>query len=421
MKKTIATLIIGLMMLAEATAGFIAVPNTRENREFKSPAYIANMDEDVMIGWSVRTGADFTAIDFLIDPVNALQPAAKYMAEELATVDNIDFWLEKSAITGIFEAIDPKNFPGTEYGNYSLTQIQNYFRSDFLSDSYGNINRAHAVKEISAIAPFLFPAESYMLLGGNLEAATEIYGRHIHNGFGWDWKVAVGYKGQDSYLSSALSDITLNASMTAAYAFNLFSPNFTIGVAAEPSLIFDVPHKGSAFIASRMASDPIVLFSEPLRFGTGIDVAFGMMFEPFDGLAFTMDFRNLPSFKSYFELPISTIAEGRFALEKNRNVYYEAPDIAIRSIYDTEQFTLGVEVCNILNQLIWMDQMENYEFNYYKTVDLTFDWKFSDTLKLVSELGKEKLSLGIEWYGLRAEISTKLDRGYLGIDIAYEW
>lgn len=421
MKKIFAALIMSIAATGILSAGFIAVPSTKENEAFKSPAYMIRMDDDVTIGWGGRTGADFSAVDFLIDPVTSLQPAALHMADELARIDSIDFWLEQSGIAGVLSSIDPKNFPSTNNGQYSLEQIKNYMQGIFLSDEYGDVNRAHAVKEISAIAPFLFPYGSHELLGGNLEAATGIYGRHVHDGFGWDWNVDMGYKGQDSYLSSGLSDISVKASMTAGYAFRMFSDNFTLGIAAEPMLIFDVPHRGPAFIASRMASDPVMLFSEPLKFGTGIDITFGMMFEPFDGLAFTMDFRNMPSFKSYFELPIDTIAAGRFELERNGNVYYEAPDIAVRSIYDTEEFTLDVEIGNILDQIIWMNRLDGYEFNYYRTVDISFDWKFSDDLKLVSELGKEKLSVGVEWHGLHAAISTKLDRGYLGIDASYEW
>ena len=420
MKKKSTAMVLLMLAMGTLSAAFMPIPGKGEDPLFSSPALVINAEEDIDAHLSASWGSDISALSFMSDPVKGLDSAAMHLSETLASKD-LSFWQKNGDIIALFSSIDPENFPADlSDGEHALSQLRMYFRNVYTSDAFGSVNRAHAAASLAESHPELFPFDSSPLLGGDFALATGVWGLHAHDGFAWKWDVDLSYRTAESLLRGK-GYLRLESGVSAGYAFNLFTPSFAAGIAARPSIIFDNIQNGPAFIKGRMDADVIGVFTEPMRIGTGISLDLGLMWQASPTLLFTLDFRNVPSFSSYFCWPLTNLAEGSFMPERDRNIYYEAPDAAITAVYDSGTLRFRAEVAHILDQLLWTESLEGYEFNYYRVLDLSVAWTIQEDLTLNTRLGDEMLTVGVEWQDLSAEISTKLDRGYIGLSFGYEW
>ena len=263
-----------------------------------------------------------------------------------------------------------------------------------------------------------YPYNPYRILGGDTYLSLEMYGGKIENSFGWNWDVNMDYDGASSLLDNAGGRMSADARANIAYAFHL-NKKFSIGISAQPMIRFQMHIPNEALISARMNDEILYLFTDDLMFGTGLSVNIGTMYEVDEELAFTIDFRNVPSFRNYALLPISSIAEGNASLLEDDTIYYIPPDVALSAFWDRGAYHLQVEISDILNQAIYDTFMEERKFDYYSLMKLSFSYDIDDELSLTARYRYRALGFGIRYKGMEAELMTKLDRAALGISFGW--
>lgn len=416
MKKILSTILALALLPFSIYATFSPTYEKPTRGEFTSPARIVNMSQKTPFAFEIQAGSDIDALSFYSNPAKMLGgKPAEALASYLAGQD-LGFWQDNPQLVQVFSSLDD-NFPSDTGDGYYLASIRNYFANIFLSEAYGDARRAYAVMNSMPLTD-AYPYNPYRILGGDTYLSLEMYGGEIKNNFGWNWDVNMDYDGASSLLNHTGGRMSVDARANIAYAFHL-NKRFSIGISVQPMLRFQMDIPNEALISARMNDEMLYLFTDDLMFGTGLSVNIGTMYEVDEELAFTIDLRNVPSFRNYVLLPVSSIAEGNAFLQEDDTIYYIPPDIALSAFWDRGSYHLQVEISDILNQAIYDQFMKERKFDYYSIMKLSFTYDLDDDLSLTARYRYRALGFGIKYKGMEAELMTKLDRAALGISFGW--
>lgn len=430
MKKNILAFLFLTIFSTAVFAAFIPVMDIKTDSYFESPARLVDIKKSTPFGFMIDAGSDIQALQFLSNPNSGLIKSADYIKDFLLSKDGEYILTNFNEIQKLFS--DDPNFPKLVVGNKEEAKS---LLDDYLKNNFENLPAANKTWiAISALSSTLniYPTEAEEILGGNLKLALNMYGMNIDRGFGWDWQVNLDYTGSSSMLGNFKAKeapdyiygntITLDVRSNIGYATNLISDNFAIGISVQPQAFFQTTTSNYNFLLSRMEDDIISMFAiNNFNLGLGVGLNIGTMYKVNDELAFTLDVRNAPSFKSQFYFNSDDIVGDKFKLHRDRNIYYIPTDIAITAIWNHGPFDLEVEMSDMINQLIWMNEVEGFEYNFYSIPKIRFGYEIFDDFKLTSKLQYEGLSIGIKWKDLSTEIATRFDKANISFKLGYEF
>ena len=418
-RKITAVTLILILALSSAFAAFAPTYDRVPNGIYSSPALIAKADEEVSFGFLTQMGSDIDGLKFMADPAGTLNKPAEYLASYLKGQD-YSFWEANSQLISEFEKLDA-NFPDFEnlHQDIFLRDVQTYFMENFLSAEYGDARRAYAIANTLPLID-AYPYESKTILGGDTYLGLKMYGGRVSNNFGWDWSVNIRFDGAQSLLDQFGSKLSIDARSNIGYAFDI-RERFSLGFAIQPMLRIETRMTNQNYINARLSNDMLSLFSENFKFGTGLGLNLGASYIVNDELTLVLDFRNVPSFRSYYDLSLTDMADVNLNFQKDSNIYFMPPDIALSVLWNRGNYHLFVEISDIVSQLVWNDIEPERDFNFYGVPKVRFSYDVNEDLKINTKLGYEKLAFGVNYKGFEAEISTKLDKLAIGITMGYSF
>ena len=417
MKKSLAIFILIALATLNLSAAFIPTYDKVDDGYFESPARLREIEKKTTFGFNASFDSDIDTLRFLSNPSATLGKSADYLADYLSS-QSLEFWENNQALMNVFSALSA-NFPNDVNSPTFLDEVRMYFNGEFRSSEYGDARRAWAVVN-SLDANNIYPNDPFQLLGGRMDIGLQLFGGEIKNGFGWDWQINFNYNNSDSLLSSFSNRMSMDVRTNVGYALYLGNEKVMLGFSVQPQLRFETSFSNSEFMSARMNDSLLDLFvNNTLDFGLGVGVNIGLMYRPFDTLAFTLDLRDAPSFQAFFYL-VPTEIVSDFKFHRDENVYFIAPDVALTALWDSGPYHIEVEISDIVNQLVWQ-AMTDYHFNFFAVPKFRFTYDVNDDISLIGMLEYEALKIGVSWQELYAEISTRLDRAAIGVKMGYRF
>ena len=353
-RKITAMILISALALSSVFAAFAPTYDRVPSGIYSSPALISQADEKVTFGFLTSMGSDIDGFKFMADPTGTLQESSRYLAAALRGRDYA-FWLSNSELRAVFESFD-ENFPRIDKldEDIFLRDVQTYFLADFLSEAYGNDRRAFAVAKALPLID-AYPYDSRTILGGDTYLGLKMYGGRVSNNFGWDWNVNIRFDGAQSLLDQYGSKLSVDARSNIGYAFDI-GRRFSLGFAIQPMLRMETRIPNQNYMTARLSNDMISLFTEDFKFGTGLGLDLGASYMINDELTIVLDLRNVPSFRSYFDLGLTDMASFNLDFRKDSNIYFMPPDVALSVLWDNAECpcecAVPVQFCSaVLHQL----------------------------------------------------------------------
>lgn len=420
MKRLFLTIIIPFVSICCIHAALIPSYDTVENRQFfDSPALLGSEQWSSPFAFELSAGSDFEGLNFLANPAKALDGPAEKLAQILMKKD-LDYWNSNAAMVSVLESFD-ESFPDEFTSDYDLFNVRQYFHDVFLSDRYGDDRRAYVVAQALRIDPSLFSSSGEAdIIGGDTRLAVNLYGGSVRNSFGWDWNVNVVFDGASSIVNSAGSRFAADVRFNIGYAFTP-GEKLSIGFALQPMLRAETSVPNANYLSARLSDDMLALFTEDFLFGTGIALNLGIGYEVNSELYLTLDLRNAPSFRSYYSIGLTDLAQFNLDFTEDDDIYYIPMDVALTAYWNRASHHLQVELSDIVSQLFWTRLEDDLNFNYYSLLKLEYTYDISDDLSIGAGYRYREISFMLSYKGLHAEFSAKLDRISPSIVIGYEF
>ena len=279
---------------------FAAIPTQPfdTSNYFRSPARLAEVEEDISFGFEIDASSDIDGILFASDPVSALQGGAGYLGSHLAGADDAYLASRYEMLKDAFSF--DGNFPTA--GNTDAETayfLREYFGKGGGYEKIGEANKALVVQSLLASDPTLFRNG---LLGSDIDLSLKFYGGRIKEGFGWNWNVSLGFDGAEDLLfqysykdHSYGNDIYLTVGGDIGYGMYV-GDKVAVGFSVTPRLMFQTSFLNSDYLSARLNASILNVFAtNSYNLGMGIGLNAGVMYRMNDELAFTLDFRDVPS------------------------------------------------------------------------------------------------------------------------------
>lgn len=419
MKKIATTILIAIMATAFLSAAFKPTYDPVDSRIYSSPALLSEVEEKVTFGFMTDMGSDIDGFSFMANPVGALKKPAEYLASYLAGKD-YDFWTGNSELRSLLEGMD-ENFPRYNELDPEIFQInvQSYFLNDFLSSEYGDERRAYIVSSSLSLVD-AYPFDPSEIINGGTCIGLKLYGGNIKDNFGWDWNVNFRFDGASSLVNNLGSIFSIDARSNIGYAFDI-TERFSFGFSVQPMLRMETSIPNQNYLSARLSNSITALFTEDFRFGTGLSLNLGTMYEINDELKMLIDFRNMPSFRSYYALALTDLASFNLDFKEDKNIYFIPPDIAFRILWDRGAYHIDAEISDIVSQLVWNNLVPERDFNFYGVPKIRFTYDINEELSISSYLEHEMIAIAVDYMGIYGEINTHLDKGAIGIKFGYSF
>ena len=425
MKRALSVFLLIAVIASSLPAAMIPMKEIREKEEWvTSPGRLAEISQSVPFGFRLYGESEIDGLRFLSSPASTLSSSADYLRHHL--LNQSDEFLSENydAISSIFD-FDP-GYPSGYSGEEAAAYIREYLQDGGRFDTeIGDGNQAKAVLNSLSSGVVEYPMH---LLGSDLNMGLGLYGGKVSNGFGWNWNVDFFFDGTESLLTSLSTEghdygnefgIAVGADF--GYGAFVYEDVFAIGFSISPQLVFRSTIADSVFIQARMDNAPLTLFASNIYdFGAEIDLNLGMFYRLDDELSFTLDFRNAPSFQTYWYFGAEEIVSG-FEFIHDDNLYFRPFDIAASILWDKGRYHLDVEFSNIYSQIIWQSHVKGYEIDPFSFFSVRFDYDISEDLGIYAKYESREAALGVEWGGFNAELSSKLDRLGFGFRIGYRF
>ena len=390
---------------------------------FRSPALLAEADEDVAFCFELGGSSSVDGLIFASDPVSALQDGADYLGSHLAAADDSYFFedLGYDKLRDIFSF--DGNFPSP--GNTEAETA--YFLREYFGERGGywkidDANKALAAAEMMAADPSFF---SNGLLNSDINLILKFYGGRIKDGFGWNWNVDIGFDGAEDLLYQYKSgdysygnDIFITAGGDIGYG-RYVSDKVAVGFSITPRVMFQTAFTDSDYLTARLDSSILSLFAtNRYSLGAGIGLNAGIMYRMSDELAFTLDFRDVPSVRTYWYFTAEDVL-GDFRFHYDDTLYITPPDAAVSVRWDYGPHHIGFEISDALSQVIWASAATGYDYDPWIIPKIAFSYDVSEDLSLSAKLEYRRLKLGLDWNNMKMEISSRLDKLDFGIKVGY--
>ena len=410
-----------LSMLSLPLFAAVPIQPFESSPYFRSPARLADAEESTPFSIDVRAGGDIIGMRFLADPASALGSGADYLASSLASQSDEYLLGKYDELKKIFSF--DGNFPGP--GNTDAETayyIRKYFSEGGGFEGAGESNRALAVASLLSSDPSLFRGER---TGSDLDLSLRFHGGRIRNGFGWAWRVEAGFDGSEYLLDQHSygdhvygNDISVMAGADLGYG-RYAGDRLAIGFSITPRLIFHTSFLSSSYLSARLGSDLIsLLSSNTYDMGFGIGFNAGAMYRLSDELSFTLDFRDVPSFRTYWYFSTEDIV-GDFTLHHDRNLYLTPPDAAIGMRWDHGRLHVSAELSDAVSQLVWASVVSGYSYDPWIIPKAAVRYDLSEESFIKASIEYRTLMIGIGCHGFGIELSSRLDRPDFGIRMNY--
>lgn len=386
---------------------------------FTSPARFVEPPEISPFGFEINTFAAVDYLSYLSNPVNKLSED-EYVDALYDTLYNadLDFWNNNPRLLGlIFSFDDSNNIPTVPTNDTQLAQLRAY-----LSDSFNNrFDSTHkAVAVYNAIQSDLLDDEK---IYGDVNLSLSLHGGASYsNGFAWRIKADAGFKTPENMLSNQKSSIAFDVRADFAYAFNILSEKFSVGVALDVLAGGQARITNNGLISARFNDDILLAFSGDKNFtldmGLGFGLNFGGMYRQNETLAFTLDLTNVASFRKYYSLNSADFVDGYDGFDE-MDVYYQPMDLVLKALWDYGPYHLVVEFSDVINQVIWDREVSGYDYNFFAIPKLGFTYDINEDFSINTHLGYSKLSFGIDFHNFTVEASTSLNKLGFGLSVGY--
>ena len=246
-------------------------------------------------------------------------------------------------------------------------------------------------------------------------------GASYSNGFAWRIKADAGFMTPENMFSHQKSAIAFDVRADFAYAFNILSEKFSVGVALDVLAGGQARITNNGLISARFKDDILLAFSGDsftLDMGLGFGLNFGGMYRQNETLAFTLDLTNVASFRKYYSLNYTDLA-GKYDGFDEMDVYYQPMDLVLKALWDYGPYHLVVEFSDVINQVIWDREVSGYDYNFFAIPKLGFTYDINEDFSINTHLGYSKLSFGIDFHNFTVEASTSLNKLGFGLSVGY--
>ena len=413
MKKVLAIFVLTIFGICSSFASLMpyADPYYDNTDIFTSPARLIEEYEVTHFGFEIDA---FSAVDylaFLTGPSGALDDQVDYLYSTMMNGDE-RFWAEYgSYLSTIFNFDNPENLPASD----DIGAIRAYIEDSF-ANRFDSAQKASAVLS-AAQNTDLFNRPDSPALYSDARLGLKLYGGAIYgNGFGWQLSSNIGFTESENLLSTGSNLLNVDVRGDIGYAFHVLSQRLTLGVSMELQALMQNSILNNNLLLSRFEDNPVLAFSENFKFGLGFALNFGTMYRHNDTLAFTLDFRDVPSVRTYWYFTAEDIMNG-FRLHYDRNLYLTPPDLSFSVLYDLGPYHLGVELSDAVSQVVWACSLDNYIYDPWIIPKLYFGYDINEDMTVSAKVEYRSLRVGLEWNDLDIELSSRLDRLAFGFKV----
>ena len=418
MKKTLILLVL-MMVVFTLSAAFVPFSYDRTSRLFSSPTLLLTKEENTPFGFLLDLSSDVSGLSFLASPLSVTEKAAKNMALALEKKDS-EWWRNNPEVISVFSSFDA-SFPTPSFEDdreaLEMWKIRNYLTSTFLSSSYGKDRRAYVVSSLSGDSEVFLEEEK---IGGDTDFFLSLFGESVSDGFGWGWNVNLGFDGSDRLFGGGRSMFSVDARGEVGYAFEV-SEKVSFGISCIPSLRMETYILPSSYTLSRLQGSVISLFTEDFRFGVGIEVNAGVSYRVNEELSFTLDGRNLPSLYSYWGLTLSDMASFNLNFNRLKDTWIELPDGVFGAHWKRGGHRVDVVMDSIVSQLLWMKEVEGYEFDFMLCPKVQYSYYFTSESSITAYLENSLIALGVDYNGFSFSLSYGIDDNNIGFKAGYRF
>lgn len=385
---------------------------------FSSPALLIESAGKTNFAIEVEAKSAIDYISYLANPSGQLAKYGDYLYDTLMAGDLV-FWTKnydavKSAFS--FDSAFPTTAPATEF---DLEQMRAYLRESF-ANRFDDTHIASAVRGASSSTD-LFAPSSAPDLYGDMALTLMMGGGEIYdNGFGWKVFSNIGFVGSESLLKSDRNLFSFDVRADIGYALHIINERFTIGASLELLAIGQNYIDNNALLSARFDANPIAAFTNDFKFALGFGVDFGSMYRHNENLAFTLDLTNVAAFRKYYDLSLTDFVDFD-GFTEDENVYYNPMDLVLRALWDNGPWHVTVELSDVVDQLIWMYEVDDYSFDFFAIPKVAMSYDLSDDLSLGASLGNSELGLSVAYKGLTATLTTMLDKFGLGLKVGWRF
>ena len=417
MKKVLAIFVLTIFGICSSFASLMpyADPYYDNTDIFTSPARLIEEYEVTHFGFEIDA---FSAVDylaFLSGPSGALDDQVDYLYSTMMNGDE-RFWAEYgSYLSTIFNFDNPENLPASD----DIGAIRAYIEDSF-ANRFDSAQKASAVLS-AAQNTDLFNRPDSPALYSDARLGLKLYGGAIYgNGFGWQLSSNIGFTESENLLSTGSNLLNVDVRGDIGYAFHVLSQRLTLGVSMELQAIMQNSILNNNLLLSRFEDNPVLAFSEDFKFGLGFALNFGTMYRHNDTLAFTLDLTNVASFRKFYDLSLTDFVDYD-GFDEDPDTYYQPMDLILRALWDYGPYHVVVEFSNVINQVIWSNEIPSYKYDFFAIPKVGFAYDINDELSIKTRLGFSTLSFGVDWNGISAEISSSLNKLAFGIKLGYRF
>ena len=418
-------LIVLIPILVSTMLGAAAVPiqNFRDQEEWvRHPGLLPVTEEKTVFGISADFGNSIDGYRFLSNPVGTLQRAADHLGNAVVSMSDEEIAGIYGALSDAF-SFDP-GFPRRSNTDAETAYfVREYFAEGGGFDSLPENDKALAMAALLSIEPALLP---HGYLPNDLDILIDFNWGAIRQGFGLKWIVDLGFNGADDLLDQYSygyadkyygNELYVSAGADIGYAEYIIEDRLSVGFSLSPRFFFDTSLTNGDYLSARLNGDIIgALAANRYNAGFGLGFNLGVMYRMNEELAFMVDLRDIPTFRSYWYFTAEDIMNG-FRLHYDRNLYLTPPDLAFTILYDVGPYHLGVELSDAVSQTVWACSLDNYSYDPWIIPKLYFGYDINEDMTVSAKVEYRSLKVGLEMDNLDIELSSRLDRLAFGFKV----
>lgn len=402
---------------------YAAIPSVSFTSDtFRSPARLIEMEEESNFSMSLDASSAVNGIMFLADPVNALKDGMSHLDEAMQGLSDEFIASNYESIAAAFDF--DRNFPTTGHTDAETAYfVREYFADRGGFDALPDNDKALALAVLLSIDPELLP---HGYLPNDFDILMDFSWGAIKEGFGLKWIVDLGFNGADDLLDQYSygyankyygNELYISAGADIGYAKYIIEDRLSVGFSLSPRFFFDTSLTNGDYLSARLNGDMIgALASNRYNAGFGLGFNLGVMYRMNEELAFMVDLRDIPAFRTYWYFTAEDIMNG-FRLHYDRNLYLTPPDLSFSVLYDLGPYHLGVELSDAVSQVVWACSLDNYIYDPWIIPKLYFGYDINKEMTVSAKVEYRSLRVGLEWNDLDIELSSRLDRLAFGFKV----
>ena len=402
---------------------FAAIPSlTLTSDTFRSPARLVEIEEESNFSMSLDASSAVKGIMFIADPVDALKDGMNHLGEAMQGLSDEFIASNYESIADAFDF--DSNFPTAGHTAAETAYfVREYFAEGGGFDSLPENDKALAMAALLSIDPALLP---HGYLPNDLDILIDFNWGAIREGFGLKWIVDLGFNGADDLLDQYSygyadkyygNELYVSAGADIGYAEYIIEDRLSVGFSLSPRFFFDTSLTNGDYLSARLNGDIIgALAANRYNAGFGLGFNLGVMYRMNEELAFMVDLRDIPTFRSYWYFTAEDIMNG-FKLHYDRNLYLTPPDLAFTILYDVGPYHLGVELSDAVSQTVWACSLDNYSYDPWIIPKLYFGYDINEDMTVSAKVEYRSLKVGLEMKNLDIELSSRLDRLAFGFKV----